>query len=143
MINNIWTTIFLVLCTITDLKERKIYVLFSAINWIVILAINILFLKADIRSIFGGIALGLVFFAVSLLSKEAIGKGDAFVIMILSSVLGVILTLQILIWALGTCALFLMLGISLKKINRKTKVPFMPFLCLGWIITFMINATAS
>ena len=78
-----------------------------------------------------GIITGLVFLLISVLSKEAFGKGDAIVIIIIGaalgfSALGTLLCIGFFFSALGALVLLVM-----KKRGRKDRIPFLPFLAAG------------
>ena len=102
-----------------DLKTKKVPALFC------LLAGFIWFLfdpHIPYALIIGGI-----FFLIACLSKESIGKGDAVVLLLLGFGMSVTQVLTILCIALFLC------GVVLKKAGRKDEIPFVPFLCIGYM----------
>ena len=69
------------------------------------------------------------------------GLGDSKLILGIGWVLGPLPTLCSLtlsFW-IGTIVSLVLMGLSRKKMNMKTEVPFAPFLFLGFLITFLFN----
>jgi len=75
--------------------------------------------------------------ALSLMLKGSIGKGDGYLLCISGLALGLKQNLSILFYALflagGTAAVLLGLG----KVKRDTKLPFVPFLLGGFVLTVL------
>ena len=80
----------------------------------------------------GGIIIGMLFLLISKYTKEQIGYGDSWMILNLGIYLGLWDILSMLGIVFGTCFIFSCLGLALKKINRYTRIPFYPFLMLGY-----------
>ncbi len=82
---------------------------------------------------------GIVLFLLAIGTKEKIGIGDAFVVGILGigytienvvSILGISLFF-IAIWAIGL--------LIVKKANRKTELPFLPYLFVGHLLVCLVR----
>ena len=131
MLFAIWNILFLIICTITDLKEKKIYVWFSVINFILAFLIHIFISDVKIILLVGGIIVGIIFYVISLVSKDAIGKGDGILILVLGCLVGIKKQIEILIWAFLICTVFFILTMIIKRKEFKKSVPFSPFLLLG------------
>jgi prepilin signal peptidase PulO-like enzyme (type II secretory pathway) len=139
MVYGIWTGLFLLICSITDLKEKKIYSPICFLNAFVGLIVNFITQNIPWTEIFLGIMLGGVFFCISVFTKESIGKGDAIVIFALGSINGIKESFEILVWALMLCAVISTVCLAIKKIRLKNSIPFIPFLFAGAVITFFIQ----
>lgn len=135
----IWTLLFLGACTITDLRKRKIITALCFANAVAALIMH--FVRQDIfwLNVLGGMLAGAVLFGVSVYSKEAIGKGDAVVVFTLGSLVGIKTGFEILMWASIICIIFSVPGLIFKKIKLKSRIPFMPFMLAGAIITFCVQ----
>lgn len=86
------------------------------------------------RSLAGGMALGAVFFLGSLLTKEAVGKGDGLLVCAIGAWLGFSQSLRLLFFASilsAAAALFLLLAAKKKRTQR---IPFVPFLLGAYLI---------
>ena len=44
-----------------------------------------------------------------------------------------------LIWALVLCAAFAIVGIASKKLTMETKIPFVPFMFLGYMANMILE----
>lgn len=82
---------------------------------------------------------GCVMLLLAWLTRESIGYGDGFVVLCLGCFLDVWEILNICMAALtlsGLAALFLLL---VKKKNRKTQMPFVPFLLVGYGMQLLLS----
>lgn len=129
--------IFLLLCSIQDIREKKLsvrmLVLAGSLFFILSLAFDRISWDERIKNMLPGmLALVLAF-----LTREQVGYGDAACLIVLGNVVSVrTLSGAILTGLLLTdvCAAVLFFR---KKANRRTMLPFAPFLAAGmlcWII---------
>lgn len=94
--------------------------------------------QMNIWVIAGGAGVGLLFFLFSKATREGIGYGDSWTILILGIYVGVWKLLEVL------CAAFVMLGIysaiilCRKKMSRSAALPFLPFLTAGYVLSVFI-----
>ena len=139
MLYTIWTLLFLAICAIIDIKERKVFSVFCCANSVIVLFLH--FIKQDISwfSLLWGMILGAIFFMVSICTREAIGKGDAIVIFTMGSMVGIKITFEILVWAFVICTVASMVAMLIKKVKLDSRIPFIPFVLFGGIITFVIG----
>ena len=134
----IWSMAFLLVCTVTDLKERKVYTLFCLGNLAAVIAL-MLWNNEKFINIMLGMVPGIILLGISLIASEAIGRGDAIVVMVIGSALGYTRTVEILTWAFLTCLVVAGIGKLKKKITLKSKMPFVPFLMTGECITVIMS----
>lgn len=89
-------------------------------------------------SVIGAVVAGLIFLLCYVISKGKLGAGDVK----LSAVMGLYLTAMKVIGAiLYGCIICLIVSLVLvfrKKLTMKDGIPFVPFLYLGTVITFLI-----
>ena len=78
-----------------------------------------------------GILLGGVFFLVSFLTKEAVGRGDAAIIAICGAAMGFSVTAMMLCIGLLFSSVVSLALLCFRKAGRKTQIPFYPFMALG------------
>ena len=124
--------LFLAVFTFYDLKYKRIpawLLLLMAITGI-IYVIRI----GDYWNVsrYMGSSVGLLFLGFSILSHEAIGKGDALLFLILGWFLGMYLLIFLLFVAFTFSAIFSMVLLFMKKGNYKTSIPFLPFLYIAF-----------
>lgn len=139
MLHIIWCVIFLGVCTITDLKERHIYLGYCLINMTVALLINIFFKNVEWINIVAGVGLGVIFFVLSMITKEALGKGDAVIILVLGSICGIEMSFKIVTWAFILCSIASIVKMIIKRKSVKDEIPFAPFLLCGCVLTILIR----
>ena len=74
---------------------------------------------------------GLLMYVLSKLSPRSIGEGDALVLIFIGSVVGYMKEMQFLIISVFLAGLIALILFVLKKVDRDTKLPFVPFLSVG------------
>ena len=81
----------------------------------------------------GGALIGVLFFLISKLTKEAIGYGDSWLILLLGIHLGALVALQVLFaasFAAGVCSLFYL---WMKRWRKGATLPFVPFIAVAYL----------
>lgn len=128
---------YLAILSAIDMRERKVPAAFLAIGMIAVILDKMILGQFPSReSVFlygGGIAVGIIFLMVSLLTQEMFGYGDSCLIVILGLYLGLWDLLCMLTLAFLTCAMLSLFGLVTKKLSRKESLPFIPFLFIGTI----------
>lgn len=138
MIFEIWSSLFLIVCAVIDFKTKKVYQSICLINYGLAVGIKFFIHDMEPMKLVTGIILCGILFSISVITKEAIGKGDVLIILTLTGILNVIKTLEILFVALFICSVFSVAMLITKKMKRKDTIPFVPFLLAGycvWIIS--------
>ena len=124
--------VLLAIWTIEDLICKKICV-WELVVGTAVIGVFLVLSKADIRTLLPGLIMSFMFLLVSWLSKGNFGLGDSWVI----GIIGLSVCFQDFILTLGaafiTTMLVSVIMILLKKSNRKTKIPFIPFLLVGFL----------
>lgn len=87
-----------------------------------------------------GLAVGLILLLAAKLSKEMIGYGDAAVLCITGTATGLGMTAVI-----TAVSLFLLLAYSVTmlakgRLNKKSRIPFLPFIFAGYVLTQFMRA---
>ena len=93
------------------------------------------FLRAEVP----GFLFSILLFVLSILTKEAIGKGDAFAVLLCACYLPFYPVFLIFVAGLfmaGIAGIFLIL---VRKGNRKTEIPYLPFLTFSYLIYLVSN----
>ena len=131
------------LATWDDVRSKKVRVIEIIIFGIVGLIIDFSIRPYSFLSILGGVMVGLMVYLFSVLTKEKIGKGDAFVVMVTGLYLGFQNTL-LLVW-LSTILAAVIGSIIIRKNNVNTdfEIPFVPFLLMGYLIIYFISCVGG
>ena len=130
---------FLLFCSIQDIREQKISVKMIVLSGCLFLTASLLFDNMQPGQRMWNLLPGLISFLLALLTKEQIGYGDAACL----TALGVIVPADLILGAVmgGLILISIFSGILLtsKKADRKTTLPFLPFLSAGMVFQVVLN----
>lgn len=121
------------LCAWRDCKEKQIPLTLLLIMSGAAVLFAVFCPRESLGAIIGGAFVGALFFLISKLTKQAIGYGDSWLILILGVYLGASLALQLLLLAsfmAGVCSLFLLIR---NHWNKRIGIPFVPFMFLAYL----------
>lgn len=96
------------------------------------------FQTADIQSRVGGLAVGVLLLLFGYFSKGAVGIADGVIIAACGVAFGVYETVTICFFAALYAAAFSFVLLLRKKVGRKSRIPFLPFLLLGYVTTRLL-----
>lgn len=96
------------------------------------------FCKEDLFSRAGGAAFGIVLLAFSYFSREALGVADGIVIFACGIAFGLQEIVALCFLASLYAGVFSMVLLLTKKAERKSRIPFLPFLLLGYVTVRLI-----
>ncbi|MCR5508900.1 MAG: prepilin peptidase [Lachnospiraceae bacterium] len=140
---------FLIICSFTDLRERGISVMllaaFLTSSILLMLGVHIsgteyvsgirlLLYDPGPLSIAAAFIPGVVLLMVSLFTGEAIGRGDVYMIGVLGFMQGLERTVIILFFSMVMTAVFGAACIVTGKGNRKSTLPYAPFLLTAYVL---------
>ncbi len=133
------TAILLVVEGISDIKKREILLA----GPIIAAALSVILLVSDPnRNIPGallGLAEGFVIIVFSFITNEAIGLGDGVILCATGLLLGWKDNLFLFFWACLLCAVFSFIALIFRKADKKTKIPFVPFMAPALLITVLLR----
>ena len=135
----IWVGVFLAICTYTDVKNGYIYTGVCVVNIFAALVVHLMESAFDWSNVAVGAAVGILVMIIAILSKEKIGKGDAWVISTLGVILGGTTTTSVLFWASLLGCIYSVVGIMIGRIKAKDKMVFMPFVFAGTVVTGLLG----
>lgn len=87
------------------------------------------------KSVLFGIGIGIVFLLISYATGEALGYGDSILICVLGLFVGALELIEILMTTWIAAAIIAMVLLMFKRFSRKTALPLVPFLTLGYGVT--------
>ncbi|BCJ92480.1 hypothetical protein acsn021_00490 [Anaerocolumna cellulosilytica] len=125
--------IWLLLCSLQDIKSKKIHLYLIGLGFIASLVISFVYHDAAFWERAVGAIPGLFLLALNPITRGQIGLGDGLIVLILGVCLGFTLTASMLLLGLFASALYSAILLLFKKAGRKKTIPFVPFLFLGFL----------
>lgn len=123
--------VFVISCALFDLKVKKIPSIlllgFGAVSVVFWLTAGTAGWKEAIYALVPGAAM----LALGLCTKESIGYGDGFAVLVLGFLTGMVRCLAAVFIGFLLAAVCGLLLLALKKVNGKSRLPYMPFLAAG------------
>ncbi len=124
---------------ISDLKKYEVNSRLLILLTIIVLIFNIaLNKKIFFYSILGLCVVYSLFLLIYFLSRGGIGSGDMFYMGYFSTLFGFIFSIFALILSFWLATIILIIPFIQKKVNSKTRIPMIPFLFLGNVLTVII-----
>ena len=116
---------------VKDIKYRKINGYICLVMIMVSFLIRVKIKQNADFTILLDLIPGVLMYVLSKLSPRSIGEGDALVLIFIGSVVGYMKEMQFLIISVFLAGLIALILFALKKVDRDTKLPFVPFLSVG------------
>jgi len=116
---------------VKDIKYRKINGYICLVMIMVSFLIRVKIKQDADFTILLDLIPGVLMYVLSKLSPRSIGEGDALVLIFIGSVVGYMKEMQFLIISVFLAGLIALILFALKKVDRDTKLPFVPFLSVG------------
>lgn len=131
--------IVLVIEAVTDFKKKEVNIVFPVL--LAAAATVMLFFTKDISLINSiiGIAEGVLLILISFLTKGEIGMGDGILLAACGLMLGGKDNLIMFFFACFSSAIVSALIMLIKKADKKTKIPFVPFMIPGFLIMVLLS----
>ena len=134
---------YLSVLSILDIRFRKMPVWLLVVGGIAGTGYQIWkWVKGDLVSIVligVGAIVGILFLGVSKITGQALGYGDGIIILILGICLGFWDLSIVLMIAFFIASVMAIALIVVKKGKKKRTMPFVPFLCIGYIVFVLMG----
>ena len=127
----IWA--FLSMCAVCDSRKKRIPAILLIGMSVAVLVFVLCFKKTMIGAHLLGGLLGVVFFLVSKYTKEAVGYGDSWLILLLGLYLGRFEALRVLLLASIGAAVYALFCLWKHHWKRDVTIPFAPFLAVAYV----------
>lgn len=127
-----FTWLLLLMGSIYDIKYKALPWWFLAGGAVAALVLAVVLRPVELWKMVGGLVLGMLLFGISFLTGGALGKGDGIIIGIIGLNLGFPIVFSVFSGALLLAAVLSIVLIIFKKVNRKTTLPFLPFLGVAY-----------
>jgi|GEM_PF-4697873 len=92
-------------------------------------------IKIFINCLIGFIGVYFVFLLIFFISKGGIGLGDMFYLGLFASCFGYLFTITAFVLSFWIATIVLIFPFIIGRIDKKTKIPFIPFLFIGCFIS--------
>ncbi len=125
------------ICTMEDIQEKQIHMAILSFFGAVGVICHIIHPSRSIQDLLGGMAVGGGLWIISLISRERIGQGDAFLIMVTGIYLGFWQNFIVLWGATLLAGVFGVILLLFFKKERSTEIPFAPFVLLSYVISLL------
>lgn len=125
------------ICSYEDIKRKRVHVFIVLLFGILGVIVHLFCKNLSLTQMLGGMAVGGVLFAVSIISREKIGKGDALLVTVAGIYLGFWNTLMLL-WIASLLAGVVSL-VLIARGKRNALIPFIPFLFASYIIILLFK----
>lgn len=125
--------LFLIVIAYRDWRTRRIPVVLLLILTILAVVFQFTIFHEEIERILGGVLIGLGLVIVSKRTKEAIGYGDSWLILILGIYVGSVKVLEIMVSAGFGASLFSVWKLYQSRWNKRIRIPFAPFLAAAYV----------
>lgn len=125
----VFAWILLVICSIQDIRTKKIYAILPTAGGVTCLLINVFYFKCSINSVCADAGIGIVLTIYALASKEKIGLGDCIVLIMIGLACGMYITGLVMMISSIISAVYM-------RISNKHSMPFVP------VITVVYTAIA-
>lgn len=136
--------IFGTCCSVTDCIRQKItaWTLWAgAVSGFLAMLFRLTQGREDTASALASLVPAGVFLALSLLTREKVGKGDGLMLLVLGLLLGWRLCLAVLCTACLLAGILAGIGIMTGRLHRSSRLPFAPFLLAALILVGLSGRT--
>lgn len=132
-IENILVALVLGAVAYRDWRTKQISCLSLFVMSILIVLLRIILVEDTIWSTLGGAAVGAVFFLFSKYSKESIGYGDCWLVLLLGVFLGGKTLVEVVFVAMLLTSLFSLGFCMVRGWKKQYTIPFAPFLAVAYM----------
>lgn len=120
--------------TILDIKKREISLVSIIIYGIIGIVMLFIEKSTSLSSTVGGFLIGIGIMILNKLTKDGIGIGDGYIVMVTGIYLGFQRNAGLILYAMLLAAGYSVFLLIIKKVDKKEKIPFVPFLFLSYLI---------
>ena len=128
----------LVLATQTDIKEMIVPDRFIVLGLLIVLPVRVL-MGGWVTYVVGGIVIFTFLYIIYRLSGRKMGGADVKIYCLTGIVIGLVESLNSLTYAAVVTLIVLIPKFIGESIERNTEIPFIPYITIGVILTYIIN----
>lgn len=131
--------VFLFLCSVWDCKVRKIPLWLCHTSAFFIIICELLAKEIAFSKMLGGILVGLFLLGLTKITRGQIGLGDGIVFIVIGLGIGLKESFLLLLESLFLLFLFCLIGLIVKKIKIKQRIPFLPFVFSAYFLKLLLR----
>lgn len=133
MVNGV-IVVFLIPCTITDLKSKTIPIWWTVVFGISAMIYQIFWKKQKLEAILFSMIIGVTLLVAAKISNQRIGYGDGIIFLILGLWIGFWDGISLLFFSLILSSIISVYFIIVRRKGRDYRIPFIPFVTAAYII---------
>lgn len=125
--------VLLGMCSMSDARKKTIPAVLLIVFSVVVGGFVLFDNAVDVKFRVGGFLMGILFLLISKCSKEAIGYGDSWLILLLGIYLGYLHALEVLFGASLLAGIVSVFFLWKRGWKKKATLPFVPFLTIVYL----------
>lgn len=119
--------LWLLFCSWQDIRKKEISLLLIGIGFLLLFTGSLIQGELIVWERIGGLSLGAILILISKVTRGQIGIGDGLILCVTGVSLGFYINSILLTYALLLAAMFSVVYVIIRKVNRKSTIPFIPF----------------
>lgn len=131
--------VIMIICAIVDIKKKEIPVWIFVILGITALTGSIWNGGYEFYKMAAGVVPGILLLGLARITEQSIGYGDGIILAEIGCMTGAGSCMVILAGALALAGIFSMGMLIVKKVDKKYRIPFIPFLTMVYIIVLCLQ----
>jgi len=135
----VFLSLWLFFCSWQDIKRQEISIFLISLGFISLLVISLLNGDLSLVERVAGILVGLVLLMLNRITRGQIGIGDGLIFCVTGISLGFFLNSILLLYSLIISAIFSGFYMIVKRVGKKTTIPFVPFVFIVSLGVFFIE----
>lgn len=128
------TLVMLLICTISDVKSRKIPVCVITAGAVGTVFCTLIQPEMTLGKMLSGMMPGIIMLIISIVTDEQIGIGDSLIFCVLGIGHGFVAGIAVLGISLGMTAVTAVVLLCLKKVGKRDQIAFVPFILTGYCL---------
>ena len=122
--------IWLFLCSWQDLRRQEINLVLIGVGFISLFILSLIEGELHLWERAIGVSLGMILILLNKITRGQIGLGDGLILSVTGISMGYYINSILLVYSLFIAAIFSILYISKKRVDKKKTIPYIPFVFL-------------
>ncbi len=123
----------MVVCAVTDIKRKELSMRLFALLGIIAATGCIWGQNREMLTVVAGVIPGILLIVLAKITEQSIGYGDGIILAELGLLTGAGKCMLILAAALAMAGIFSLIIVVVKKVDRRHRIPFVPFLAIAFL----------